>query len=697
MFQSKLSSPNVPILWWLVILILSVSLKAVGEELDVPPSEKTPDPETETTTESNYRIAPHIVDKKNLHPLTTGLNLGGIPINHLTELEILSSYNYNFGESITGNFDFTALMTLDLQVEESLTIDNIITIEQTGNYVQLGTIKKRYEVTETVKEPQTLLGFELQLSLLGSCESLGINSDNQCVYTPGLQTDRTSIDPDSLVPTRVIHGSKFGEVVTPESLAVISNPGFQTGANGQSIGFDLFVPNSGGTFGNTQSNQTNVSRIAETSNTPAVMLSRVKQIIRANHEKAVIGRSIRGLGFILDDENALLGLAIQLGTELLPDINPQLPGSEQPINPNINKNLFFAANNNRVPPGSFTSYQIGLGTAITPTSEKIPSAVFHSLWVGVSPVTERSYTSRTRYETISPLATIATAGGEGGGVIGDNVPDTQILIDDVGSFSTNNVANLGQDFHNQTYLSFFNQEVFVFNSTTLNEEVSFHPHFSFTGNITNSDRVVRYYTGAITADEIKAYIGMDWTEFFGKKKLWTSELGAIAYLNPDRDYYSHLWGGGSRRFLFNPKTNLALSMNFHWAWDREKEIGEILLTSPDNFLRVTANLRREKFVYGISYVVGGILPNSLDDNIIINWGVNLRQNLQLSAYYNLVNNTSSNSPYGATLQLALGKNPNRKTLSLVWNYNEYDYGHNAAEQELVIKENNFRLTFSTLF
>jgi len=233
------------------------------------------------------------------------------------------------------------------------------------------------------------------------------------------------------------------------------------------------------------------------------------------------------------------------------------------------------------------------------------------------------------------------------------------------------------------------------NSTILEEEVNFHPHFSFTGNITNSDRVVRYYTGVITADQIKAYVGMDWTEFFGKKKLWTSELGAIAYLNPDRDYYSHLWGGGSKRFLFSQKANLTLSTNFHWVWDREQEIGEVLLTSPDNFLRVGGNLRIQPFSYGINYVVGGILPNSLDNNIIINLGVNLRQNLHLSAYYNLVNSTSSNSPYGATLQLGLGKNPNRKTLSLVWNYSKYNYGQNAAQQKLLIKENNFRFTFNT--
>lgn len=189
----------------LLTLILSVSPQVAGEEVDKANLEKEPNPETEATPKSDYLIAPHIVDKKNLHPFTTSLNLSGIPINHLTKLEVLSSYNYNFGDSLKGNIDFTTLMTLDSQVEESLTVDNIITIEQTGTYVQLGTIKNQYQVTETIKEPQTLLGFELQLSLLGSCESLGINADNQCVYTPGLQTDRNSIDPDSLVPTRVIH------------------------------------------------------------------------------------------------------------------------------------------------------------------------------------------------------------------------------------------------------------------------------------------------------------------------------------------------------------------------------------------------------------------------------------------------------------------------------------------------------------
>ena len=706
--NSQLSSSTTLIFCGLAIAILSISPKAMSEEVNVSNLEKKPNLESESPQESRYQIPPHILDKKNVHPFTTSLNLSGIPINHLTKFKILSGYNYNFKEGITRNIDFNTLMTLDSQVKESLTVDNIITIEQTGTYIQLGTLKNRYQIIENIVEPETLLGFELQLSLLGSCQPLGVDSDHQCVYTPGLQIDRNSIDPDSLAPTRVIQGSKFGDVVTPESLDLITTPGFQSGANGQIIGLDLFFPNSGGTFGNSQSNETTISRKEESSNTSTVVFSRVRQTVRANHEKAVIGRSIRGLGVIVDNDNLLLTAILQLGTELLPNSNPTLTGSTQPVNPNINKNLFFAANNNRVPPGSFTSYQIGLGSAITPKSNqptKIPASMFNSVWVGMSPVTKRTYTSKKRYETIGPLKTIAAAGGEGGGKGGATFPDSVISIINGESFPINNTQqdfqeNAQQNFHNQIYLAFFNQEAFAFNSTILNEEINYYPHFSFTGNITKSNRVLRYYTGIITADKLnryKGYIGADWTEFFGKKNRWTSELGAIAYFNPDRDYYSQLWGAGSRRFLFSQKANLTLGMNFNWTWDRESKIGEVLLNSPSNFLRVSGNLGIKQFSLGINYVVGDVLPGSTDSDIVINWGVNLRKNLKLSTYYNVINNNSRSSPYGATLQIGLGKNSNYKTLSLIWNHNKYDYGQNAAEQELVIRENNVRLTFSTVF
>lgn len=79
------------------------------------------------------------------------------------------------------------------------------------------------------------------------------------------------------------------------------------------------------------------------------MYSTVRQIVRANDKKAVIGRTIRGFGLLVDDENRLLNSALQLGNFILPDAEPKIEGGINQVNSNINRNLFLAANNTRIP------------------------------------------------------------------------------------------------------------------------------------------------------------------------------------------------------------------------------------------------------------------------------------------------------------------------------------------------------------
>jgi hypothetical protein len=324
-----------------------------------------------------------------------------------------------------------------------------LSVEQTGSYFQLQTIRKKREISITTQEPQTLLGTEIQLSMTGSCIFNAIQSDSQCTYTPGAFTDKNTVDPDSLMPTRILQNSKLGDVVTPESLAIMKEPGFEMGANGQEVGVDLFFPNAGNVYGNSQSNKTSVSRKENVENTSVGMYSTVRQIVRANDKEAVIGRTVRGFGAIANDKNFLLNSAFQLANIILPDIDPKIEGGVNPVNGNINKNLFFAANNVRLPVNSFTFYHAGIGKAITPESPEtnirnISPANFDSIWIGVSPVTKHSLSTESRYQLTSHRRTLSTVGTEGD-------PETNINFSSIDNSPTlsfswnNNEYSFGRD------------------------------------------------------------------------------------------------------------------------------------------------------------------------------------------------------------------------------------------------------------
>jgi hypothetical protein len=213
-----------------------------------PPLSSSPSTSPSSNAQSSqYLIAPHPAPKERVNPYTTTFILNDMPVSHLSEWEVTAGYD--FGDQRTNNPSLTGLVKLDGKITESLTRNNVYTVDQRGVYLQLSTVRKSREVTTDRIEPQTLLGLREQLSFSATCTLEGSDPNDQCTYTPGLYTDPNSIDPDLLVPTRIVQTSNVGDVVTPESLAAIQQPGFQRGANGQEIGIDLYFPNAGGTAG----------------------------------------------------------------------------------------------------------------------------------------------------------------------------------------------------------------------------------------------------------------------------------------------------------------------------------------------------------------------------------------------------------------------------------------------------------------
>ncbi|MDB9375072.1 hypothetical protein [Nodularia sphaerocarpa] len=622
-----------------------------------------------------YIISPRIADEQKIHPRTTTIPVNGVLINHLTQRQF--SVGSRFGNNQNTTFDLNGVVKLNGQVQENLTTKNIFTVDQTGEYLHLQTVRQTREITVNLTEPLTVLGTELQLSLVGSCILPGAKPNQICTYTPGLTS--ADINADSLTPTRIFQTAKVGDVVEPETLAAISQPGFQSGANGQEIGIDLFLPNTGSSVGNSTGEQVSINRREEIENTPAAIYSRVRQIVKVNDREAVMGRTVRGFGLILNDENTLLNTALQLGYNLLPDILPNIAGSENKVNANVNNNLFLAANNVRVPANSLTAYHGGIGRAQSVPPEavnlrQVPAARFNSIWLGASPVIKRSSTFNTRSEQISPLTVLSSGGGEGG------FESDVSFVSNINNqnFST---ANL-QDYYTQVYVTVLNQEVNNVAFSRYREETKYAPHLSFTGNITGTQDALRYYTGVIGAEEVKAYGGVDFSK--NTSNGWNFSGGVIGYINPDIDYYSQVTGSVGKRIPLSGNSNLVLSTGVNYALDRE--------TRPNDFVNsftVRARANLGNVWLGLTNYFGDVLPDSLKNTLVTSVGIQFTQNFLLSAYYNPINENAARSVYGAEARWRLGKNQNSPMLNLSWRNNDYEYGRDRAGNELKINENIF--------
>ena len=455
------------------------------------------------------------------------------------------------------------------------------------------------------------------MSLTANCIFPDTPNDQKCSYTPGLLTERNSIDPNFLVPTRISQTAQPGKIVQPETLAFMERPGFQGGTNTQPIGLELYFPNAGAFPGNTQSQKTQIEREEENHYTVSTTMSRIRQVVKANDTEAVIGRTIHGFTTFFDDKNRGLNTAIQGVGQILPDIIPDLKGSENPVNSKINRYLFLAPNNTRLPGNSLTIYSAGVGRAksLTPditSLSQVPKGSYHSIWLGLSPIIDRSINQgRTFYDPTSPQVATISSGGEGGEA--SNVNFTSAINQDTFStvsqdtFSTPNLRN----FYVQVYLKFLEQDANLVQESIYQEKTSYYPHLSFAGNWTGPQDLFRYYTGAIASEKIKFYLGFDYT--ISTVNGWKFRTGGIGYINPDRDYYSQIFGNATKTFRISKNANFTLSTFFNYAIDRDTKIGSVVSNSPASALAARARLNWIKGSVGITYYFGNVIPNSFED------------------------------------------------------------------------------------
>ena len=273
--------------------------------------------------DSNFIIPPQVVPDERVAPLSTLLFLNEErAVNHLTRWNF--DARYLFSDDRSENLEISFIGNLESEVIQSLSRDNIFRSDFQGHYFELKTVNQERTVTVTTKEPQTLNGSLIQQTFTGSCEIINpqeISSNQQCNLLPTLVTDRDRIDPDFLFPTRIEQTNNLGEIVPRETLELIKQPGFQNrGVDGEPIGVDLLFPNSGGVPGNSQSQETTVSREEGFDLTFSGRYYQTRQVVKANEEEAVLGRTVRGLGIVADEENIFLNTGVQAAAQLIPDL-----------------------------------------------------------------------------------------------------------------------------------------------------------------------------------------------------------------------------------------------------------------------------------------------------------------------------------------------------------------------------------------
>jgi hypothetical protein len=648
----------------------------------VPIAPATPNPPV--VNDPRYLISPRNVNLDQALPLSTQVVVDEVPFTHRSQFEIIGGVD--LGDQRSTNPSFIGNVLTGSTIQESVSKDRVYRVDYRSLYGKVRTVRQQREISTSTVAPETALGNRQQITVVADClpgianNPAPAGQKQLCSYIPGLKTDETAINPQTLLPTRFLNPSRFGDTVTPESLAAMRAPGFQSGANGQDLGLDLYFPLVGTRPGNTQGTGGTVARFESISDVPAITAGRIRQVIVTNGQQNALGRTVRGFTYPGSTYNLALNSGVQLLSELLPDIEPAVSSGIKGRPTSISRNLFLSANNNRSPENSFTAYQAGLGNSTTPTDARsVPTANYNSLWVGLSPIISRQALTRTTYQTTGPERVTLFSGGEGG--IESNVS----VVTAIGS---NNLSNLSlTNAYSQAYLTFYERDVNTFNSVVLKENTTYHPHVSFAGNITTANSVLRYYSGAIfnTGFEtqpatLHGYVGGDFTAV-GAGGL-NYGLAAIGYLNPTPEYYSRIAGNVSQKIKLsnNPAYNLVFASGINYAIDGSSNLDALNFRSGNSFLNVGATANLGPVSLGASYFIPTGLPNQIDSLLSTNLSFKVIDGLVLSGYYTPINENISRSTIGASASMRLGKDYNSPTLSLSWSRNEIDFGRGGASK-----------------
>jgi hypothetical protein len=635
-----------------------------------------------------FIIAPQVLDPKVVDPFSTQFILNGNKVSHFTTTVVTTGFE-------TGNFrntdlSFDLYKLIGAKNVQSVTADRVVRVNSQMDVVGIRSIAQHQDITVSVAQPQTLLGFRQQISLDANCLD---GSGRTCTFLPGLVIDESVLDPKKLQPTSVKVTSQFGDAISPASVAAIREEGFGGGANGEKFGIDLTIPVVG------------VVALPEGSPPPvltgarqetfrtgvAVNYTRMNQNFATNGVESTLGRTIRSLNYVNGDRNqlanALTNAIGQILPEFVPSIAPGKPGARIVVNPN----LYRAASALRLPDNSLTVYQGGTGYAPSFGSDpKVPPGASHqALWVGMSPVVEREFVRDYRYITLREPRIVTNGGGEGGSVPVD------INLNNFG-FNSSGLQNA----YGQGYVTVLNRDVSRVDADTIRQRTDYYPHISFTGANLTENSLWRYYTGAIvnagfepkSTTNIKAYIGTDYA--LVNPRGLSFNVGGIGYLNPDPEYSTQLFANATQSIPLgaNPRNNLVLGVNANYIIDGSITLQSLPIRSAQSFVNAGIALNFGDISIGGTQFFGNILSESVENKTIFNLSWKVTDRLRVGGFISAFDRNISTNPFGANLSYELDPNSN-SAIYLGWNAAEIDFRRTLGSTANVYKDNTVSVSF----
>lgn len=634
-------------------------------------------------------------------PLTSRFVLNGERLDY----GFTNGFSFGLGDGNKRNLEpqLIGTIALDTSLSESLS-DNVYERRQEGWYLQLQTARKTQEITVRQRQAIDVTGFRLQLSVTGACQVPGTESGQICTYTPGLATDPDRFDSVLGLPTGFNETTRTGQVISEETQDALRAEGFQRGVAGsdEQVGIDFDIPNSGYVADASRARENGIDREEHNTTRLVATISNVIQRLYSNSDEAALSRTIRSFVLLKDGEWSRKAVLMQAAAWILPGFDPQLQASGGEANLSIGNNLFYAANNLRVPANSFTVFQSGVGRIRHPvrqprSASEAPAGFFSSFWMGFSPV--RNIRSSSDFSLELTGDRITRSGpffAQGGSATGLALPQSSVtVIDRITDSITQIELSQIDDLFVQSGLELTTQSALAYSSSTETSYYHLRPHLSLSGNRTDGNSVLRYYGGIILADEHNAYIGGDYSLATDTGYRFTAH--AEAYSHPDRDYYSF---AEARVLKTTERANgdsFTLGVGARKEFDRPNTAVDALdaLSSGS----VVDLLFQYEVSGGIRYDVRQRFSEENNDSkASTTFGVSygLSDSLSLTAQLTPVSNEDAYIRARAGLSLKPGRE-RAGTIQVQWADIQYDYGRDSVGKKLETSEQIFLASYQKTF
>jgi hypothetical protein len=498
-------------------------------------------------------------------PITSTLSFDGVAFG----LDDTWIYDLSTLDGTARDLSFTGSVTRIL--DQSLTDQRSRTLFQRNQnawVLRLSSEQERVSTTLTQSQAGRMIGYQLDLSATGRCFLPGSTADDFCTYTPGMATVPGGYDPDTLVPTVFQIDSAVGDVITQDLHDSLKAPGFQRGEDvaGQPlVGLSFDVPFAGfiadeGAAAGLDRNQTVTNRLV-------LSVANIDQNLFSNSDSATLDRTVRAFVLLRPEEWTTAAFLTQVGAFWLPSMSRPLAPTQADARLNISNNLFYAANNARVPADSFTVFQTGsafVDHSLTPprSAAETPTAFYSGSWVGFSPVRTTTVTMNEGLIPLGPRTSVSGPSFAEGGIGSPflDALDLGLTIFDSIDESITEINFQGiDDLYVQTGIDLSEQDALRTMTTTETNEFRYVPHLSYNGNMTTGISVTRYYLGVIMDDTPNVYIGGDYT--VATEDGWNGYARLDLYSEPDADYTSELEAKIARSFRIDEESGFAFGIS----------------------------------------------------------------------------------------------------------------------------------------